>query len=252
MKKVENQEQKKLLLKQIGKYATAAGAVLFTGNFANAATHLTTTTIDLTDGYHYIDFDGDGLDEVRIDVDISTSDSSASASISSASGASSLSVVWGGHFVPGHDQDAAAFPLDQIIGPTLQFASSYWENTSGDTLISTSDGSLDETSSADGNFGYYPNEIRYCGVRFEKGGQTYYGWIGIRCNSFSPSNPLYEQGSVGQIINFAYESTPDTPIYAGSGTASTVPILPIASAIGLGLAGLFGFIRNRRKKAIVE
>jgi hypothetical protein len=252
MKKVENQEKKKKLLQQIGKYTTAAGAVLLTGNLANAEVHLTTTTINLTDGIHGIDFDGDGQDEVQISVDISTSDSSADASISRGSGASNLSVVWDGHFVPGHDHDAAAFPLGQIIGPTLQFGSSFWTNSSsgGDTLISTSDGSLDESSSADGNFGYYPNEIRYCGVKFDKGGQTYYGWIGIRCNSFSPSNPLYEQGSVGQVINFAYESTPNTSINAGGGSA--VPVLPIASALGLGLAGLFGYIRNRRKKSIVE
>jgi hypothetical protein len=250
MKKVENQEQKKQLLKQIGKYATAAGAVLLTGNLANASVHHTTTTINLTEGIHGIDFDGDLQPEVQISVDISTSDSSASASISSGSGASNIAVVWEGHFVPGHIHDAAAFPLNQIIGPTLQFSSSYWENTNGDTLISTSDGSLDNTHSADGNFGYFPNETRYCGVRFEKGGQYYYGWIGIRCNNFSPSNPLYEQGSVGQVVDFAYETTPGTPINAGSGSA--VPVLPIASALGLGLAGLFGFVRNRRKKAIVE
>jgi hypothetical protein len=250
MKKVENQEKKKKLLHQIGKYTTAAGAVLLTGNLANAEVHLTTTTIDLTPGIHGIDFDGDGQDEVQISVNTSTEDSSAGAGIILGSGASDFSVVWSGNFVPGHYGDAAAFPLGQIIGPTLQFGSSYWQNTSGDTLIFTSYGSLDNTSSADGNFGYYPNEIRYCGVKFDKGGQTFYGWIGVRCNSFSPSNPLIEQGNLGQIVDYAYESIPNTAINAGGGSA--VPVLPIASALGLGLAGLFGYIRNRRKKSIVE
>jgi hypothetical protein len=248
MKKVEYQEQKKLLLRQIGKYATAAGAVLLTGNLANASVHLTTTTINLTPGYHGIDIDGDGTDEFTISVWMNANN--AGADISSISSVATMSVIHHGAFTPGHDGDPAAFPLNQIIGPTLANGSSSWTSTSSDTIVLTTSGSLDDSSGADGNFGYYPGQTRYLGVRYTKSGETHYGWIGIHVNNFSPSNPLYDQANVGQVIDFAYESTPDTPINAGGGSA--VPVLPIVSALGLGLAGLFGFVRNRRKKAIVE
>jgi hypothetical protein len=244
MKKVENQEKKKKILQQIGKYTTAAGAVLLTGNLANAEVHLTTTTIDLTPGIHGIDFDGDGLFELKVWVDQSTEDSSASIDIylGSDPDATHFEDIHGGPYDT--NADAAAFPLGRIIGPTLATGSSFWSNSSWDTIISTDDSSVN-----DGNFGYYPGVTRYAGIRFTKdGGSSWkYGWIGIQ---IADDFPLYDASSLGQIINFAYESTPDTPINAGGGSA--VPVLPIVSALGLGLAGLFGYIRNRRKKSIVE
>jgi hypothetical protein len=245
MKKVEYQEQKKLLLRQIGKYATAAGAVMLTGNLANAAVHLTTTTINLTPGYHGIDFDGNGQDEIYFSVFTSSSNSTVSmyAYIGSDPNATTVDAIQSGPFAPFDSVDPAALPFNHLIGPTLPFTSA-WAGLSGQTIISTGDG-----SNTSGNFGSYPGETRYMGVRFSgDGGSTWhYGWVGIHCNNL----PLYGTGTVGSVINFAYETTPETPITAGSGAAA-VPLLPLASALGLGLAGLFGFMRNRRKKAIVE
>jgi hypothetical protein len=247
MKKAENHEQKKQLLKQIGKYATAAGAVLLTGNLANATVHLTTTTINLVgdngddDIYYPIDFDGDGYGEVSIGVYTSYwSSSSMSASVWLTSASSAWVSTYehvendGNYF---NNADPAPLALNKIIGPTLQSGAT-WDNEGSDTIVSTEDSSID-----DGSFGYYPNETRYLGVRFtDDGTHWYYGWIGIQIHS----TPL-GGGIVGHIIDYAYEDVANSPIYAGGG-ASTVPVLPIASALGLGLAGLFGFIRNRRNK----
>jgi hypothetical protein len=248
MKKVENQEQKKKLLKQIGKYTTAAGAALLTGNLANANVHFTTATINLdgandnSEVYYPVDFDGDGLGEISIGVSTSYwSSSSYSAKVwltyGYDTGVSTYEHVEndGNYF---GNADPAPLALNKIIGPTLQSGAT-WDDEGSDTIVSTDSGSI-----SDGSFGYYPGETRYLGVRFtgDSGANWYYGWVGIQINH----TPL-GGGTVGQIINYAYEDIPNTPIYAGGGAAA-VPVLPIVSAIGLGLSGLFGFIRNRRKK----
>jgi hypothetical protein len=249
MKKVETQEQKKQLLKQISKYTTAAGAVLLTGNLANAEIHLTTTTIDLSFGNsHGIDFDGDGFNELSIYVYTSIYDLSDPAAFiytGSDPDATSFQVIAGGPFDT--FGSAAALPLNRIIGPTaaLESASSYWSSGSWDAIAWTY--SLGAGGIWRGNFCYYPNETRYAGIRFTKdGGSNWnYGWIGIQINDL----PLAGTGTVGSVINYAYESTPNTAILAGGATA--VPVLPIASALGLGLAGLYGVIRSRRRKSNV-
>jgi hypothetical protein len=244
MKKVENQEKKKKLLQQIGKYTTAAGAVLLTGNLANAATQLTTVTFNIDYNSHGIDFDGDGNFEVFINGSSwSSSWSSTSSSGNWAfieegtdSGAQYIEVLQDGPYA--NDKwDPAALPLNHLIGPTLA-GSSEWSDSFSATLMSTNN-SLND---GDGNFDLYPNQIRYVGIRFSSDEiNWHYGWIGVR------ANPLpYPTGDFGQVINYAYETTPNTEILAGGATA--VPVLPIASALGLGLVGLFGFIRNRRKK----
>jgi hypothetical protein len=249
MKKAEYQEQKKLLLRQIGKYATAAGAVLLTGNLANAQVHLTTTTIDLSFGNsHGIDFDGDGLNELSIYVYTSIYDLSDPAAFiytGSDPDATYVQGIDGGPFDT--FGSVAALPLNRIIGPTsaLESASSYWSSLSWDAVAWTY--SLGAGGIWRGNFCHYPNETRYAGIRFTKdGGSNWnYGWIGIQINEL----PLANTGTVGSVINYAYETSPNTSILAGG--ASPVPVLPIASALGLGLAGLFGFIRSRRKKSNV-
>ena len=53
----ENNEKRSQLLRKVGKYTAAAGAVLLTGNLANAAVHFTPSTINLTPGSYGIDFE---------------------------------------------------------------------------------------------------------------------------------------------------------------------------------------------------
>lgn len=237
------QEQKKELLRKIGRYSTAAGAVLLSGNLANAAVQMTTTTIDLTFGSdHGIDFDQDGLNELSIYVYTSiwsSSDPAAFIHLGSDPDATSFEVLQGGPF--GGNGDLAPLPYGRTIGSDLA-GNSYWSDSSWDTIVWTYWGS----NIYDGNFGYYPDETRYAGVRFTNnaGSTWYYGWIGIQINS----QPLTGTGTVGEIINYAYEMYPNGAILAGSATSTVVPLMPIASALGLGLIGLFGFLRARRKK----
>jgi hypothetical protein len=248
MKKVENQGKKEKLLLQIGKYTTAAGAVLLTGNLANAEVHLTTTAIDLSFGETQgIDFDGDGLNELSIYVYTSIygfSDPAAFIYTGSDPDASHFQVIGGGPFDT--FGSVAALPLNRIIGPTseLESASSTWLSGSWDAIAWTYYG---EGNIFRGNFAYFPEETRYAGIRFTNDGGTNwnYGWIGIQINDL----PLAGTGTVGSVINYAYETIPNSSVLAGGATA--VPVLPIASALGLGLAGLYGAIRSRRRKSNV-
>ncbi|MBN2263257.1 MAG: hypothetical protein JW735_10105, partial [Prolixibacteraceae bacterium] len=63
-----------------------------------------------------------------------------------------------------------------------------------------------------------------------------YGWVQVQ---------ISEEGDEVSFINCAMENTPDQPILAGTGSA--VPLLPIASAAGLGLIGLFAAMKRRKK-----
>lgn len=242
----EKQLQRKELLKKIGKYTTAAGAILLTGNLANAATHLTTVTFDIDYNSHGIDFDGDGDFEVFINASTWSSSTSsgnwAFIEEGTDSGAQYVEVLQDGPFA-NDEWDPAALPFNHIIGPTLA-GSSEWSDSFSATLMSTYSSSND----SDGNFDLYPNQLRFVGIRFSSDGTNWhYGWIGVQ------ANPLpYPTGDFGQVINYAYEDNLNSAILAGGGTATAVPVLPIVSALGLGLVGLFGFLRNRRKKANIE
>ncbi|MBN1925994.1 MAG: hypothetical protein JW798_09170 [Prolixibacteraceae bacterium] len=77
----------------------------------------------------------------------------------------------------------------------------------------------------------------YIGVSMIKPQGTCYGWIQI---SISPS------GNAVEFISAALENTPNTPIVAGNSVP--VPLLPIASAAGLGLVGLMAALKRRKKK----
>ncbi len=236
--------QKNDLLKKVGKYSMAAGAALLTGNVANAEALATSSTINLTFGSHNIDLDGDGNNDVRFTVYTSSS-SEVWASIRQLGSADMTVQVIDGIYTPGHDGDPGALPLNFEIGPTVA-GSGYWANAY-ETIVGTESG----YNNFDGNFNYYAGQTRYMGIRYSKDSGTtwYYGWMSIQVNNFSPSNPLYNQSSVGQILGWSFGNLPDTAVLAGSGV--TVPLLPIASAAGLGLVGLFGALRARRKKQTV-
>lgn len=247
MDKKETLHEKNELLKKVGKYSVAAGAALLTGNVANAAVQAATSGVPFTIDFnqHGIDFDGDGLFEVIVNGSSWSSSSTSSSGRwaflepGSDPGADHLDVIQYGAYA-NDPWDPAALPLNHLIGPTLS-GSSNWSNSFSATLMLT----VDEINDSDGNFDRYPNETRYVGIRFSSDGTNWhYGWIAVQ------ANPLpYTSGIFGQVINYAYETEVNTPINAGN--AETVPLLPIASAAGLGLVGLFGALRARRKKQTV-
>lgn len=245
MDKKETLHEKNELLKKVGKYSVAAGAALLTGNVANAEALATSSTINLTFGNHYIDLDGDGNNDVSFTVYTSSS-SEAWASIRQLSSADMTVEKIEGIYTPGDTGDPGALPQNFEIGPTVT-GYGYWDADFNETIVGTEFGYND----FDGNFNYYAGQTRYMGIRYSKDGGTtwYYGWMAIQVNNFSPANPLYNQSSVGQVLGWSFGNLPDTAVLAGSGV--TVPLLPIASAAGLGLVGLFGALRARRKKQTV-
>jgi hypothetical protein len=74
------------------------------------------------------------------------------------------------------------------------------------------------------------------GVSIIKGGNTHYGFIQIYTDQVDFTVELF---------NAFYESTPDEPIVAKS--ADTVPLLPLASGLGIGIIGLFSLLKRRKQ-----
>lgn len=82
--------------------------------------------------------------------------------------------------------------------------------------------------------GYFTGlQSAYLGFDFQQGGQTHYGWMQVGC----PISGL----NVGWIYDYAYETSPNTPIFAGE--------VPEPSTLGLlaigGVASLI-FRKNRK------
>lgn len=84
---------------------------------------------------------------------------------------------------------------------------------------------------------FYLNDEGFVGVSLPSGSGNNYGWIQV----------LVEPDADIQIIDCAMESLANAPIAAGS----TVPILPIASALGLGLVGLAAYLKGKKKRQII-
>jgi PEP-CTERM motif len=82
-----------------------------------------------------------------------------------------------------------------------------------------------------GPLGYFFDGIHYVGLEFAYGGSFHYGWMEINC--FFPSVPG------GQVLGWAYETLPDTPISIGQ-----VPEPGAAVLLVLGLAGVCWSRRN--------
>lgn len=75
----------------------------------------------------------------------------------------------------------------------------------------------------------------YMGMRMSEAGQIYYGWVEVTWNGVDTF----------EILQMAYESTPNTPIEAGSLTS----IVPEPSTMVIGsLIGLCGIVARKRKR----
>jgi hypothetical protein len=55
--------------------------------------------------------------------------------------------------------------------------------------------------------GYWSGRDAFVGLRFQYGGETHYGWMEIN---------NYVGVAAGQVLGWAYETRPDTPIFAGA------------------------------------
>lgn len=219
------------LLKKIGKYSAAAGTALLTGNMANAEIIKKDTIVALNSSQDiYVDFDGDGTYELDLHMRVY----SGYHSMRLFHVKSNVSL-----FIKGINQ-AVLLSSNKVIEETLTGAYT-WKYLTQNRLASTSSPLIY------GILQSHVGEICYTGFRFTKDGGTnyYYGWMKYQVSStfpFDKNNELY-----GWYLGFAYENTPNTPILAGQ-TPIPVPVLPAASALGLGLIGLMGYFRSRRKK----
>jgi len=83
-----------------------------------------------------------------------------------------------------------------------------------------------------GSLGYFFNGVHYVGFDFEYGGAFHYGWMEINC--FFPTVPG------GQVLGWAYETLPNTPVVVGD-----VPEPGAITLLLLGLAWVRCSQRNR-------
>lgn len=106
-----------------------------------------------------------------------------------------------------------------------------------------------------------PTQSGYAGVRFQRSGQTHYGWIKLEI-SFVGGEPGVWRLSA---TDWAYEACPDQPIEAGATTGGPAvcggqapTAIPVAGPIAYGLATLalgalgMGNLRRRRERMKTE
>lgn len=106
--------------------------------------------------------------------------------------------------------DIKRFEFEQIIGPAQTFSGSYM-------FFTEYYEDLEESSSQ--QYGEFRNATGYAGLRFRNGADTYYGWIQVSVTNFNSPD------ITGTLIDWAYNSTPNSPIPAGVASA----IAPITS-----------------------
>ncbi len=82
----------------------------------------------------------------------------------------------------------------------------------------------------------YTNDQGYVGIQMVTDSGIKYGWIDVHINS---------TGNEVGFTGCALEYRPNDPIVAGNSVP--VPLLPIASAAGLGLVGLMTALKKRKK-----
>ena len=140
---------------------------------------------------------------------------------------SSTSAIIGQQPFSGFPDDVWVVPLStgQEIGPDAA-GYNWFDNSHGAFLLASSTGSGTQGSPFL-TAGYFAGlESAYLGFDFQQAGETYYGWMQVG----SPVVGL----NAGWIYDYAYETSPNTPIDAG-----TVPEPPTWALLAAGAATLF-------------
>ncbi len=122
------------------------------------------------------------------------------------------------------------FNLNDIIGP-FSYGYSYGLITNYSIPV----GDPIPTTTPPGTF-EYTNDQGYVGIQMFTDSGIKYGWIDVHINS---------TGNEVGFTGCALEYRPNAPIAAGDSVP--VPLLPIASAAGLGLVGLMAALKKRKK-----
>jgi hypothetical protein len=129
-------------------------------------------------------------------------------------GATLFATAASGAGVVGHGpaNQVAALKFGAMIGPADQFEAGKQELAAG---ISCRDFGW----GVSGPFANTKN--RFLGLKFTLSGQVYYGWAGFKV--------AYDYSDEALLTAYAYETTPNTPIYAGQSSDSPSESQPLSA-----------------------
>jgi hypothetical protein len=227
------------------RYSTAAGALLAVSGAANAVvvpgTIMLNYSGNLDPAYNgdaildhdndivYIDMNNDGIPDFIAYMWIDD-DSSSGAMFFSSYGSGSSN----GFFAmdSSYTLSVNKFDLNDQIGPSFSDYNN-WGLLGG---FSGSDGP--PPPSPLGDYFDWDGDHGYIGIGLGTPGSANFGWVEMDLRTNSQS---------AEFLACALETVPNTPITAGN---SAVPLLPIASAAGMGLIGLMAALKRRKKTTV--
>ena len=181
--------------------STAGVAALALTPAANAEIVYTATNVQFSLGTANIDFNHDGVEDVRI--------TAYSYAYHNRFGTVSLGMPVGNGFA-GHHVAVSALSSGAVIGPAAHFAG-------GNGGILARNRSFVYGYFRKGSEGNWRNVTnRYLGVKFQVAGQTHYGWVRMSINVISN----YGAYNVS-ITGFAYETVANQSIVAGQTNGPT-------------------------------
>jgi hypothetical protein len=131
-----------------------------------------------------------------------------------------------GSFVAALDQ---GFPIGSSLDPVYQ-----WYGRQTDQFGAAAIGAQEGIDNQISVLGYFAGRTAFAGFDLYYDGADHYGWIQI-------ANPLPVVS--GQIVDWAYQTSPNTPILAGQGA---VPEPGVAVLLLLGLAAICWSAQTRR------
>jgi len=143
-------------------------------------------------------------------------------------------VVTGGGFYGG--QGVTALNKGDTVSASLDLPYQWYAGDNGLNPIFGSQAVFDGELLADGDF--IGKEDAFIGLMFQINGETHYGWMEIY-NPFFDILPVVN----GQIVQWAYESSPDMPI-----TIFPVPEPTTISMVGMGLVTIILTHKSRKRE----
>jgi len=213
---------------------------------ADAVVNTNSITVNIGDPQAFWDVDGDGSDEFELHTG-AVGGSSYSALLDTYDSFNNVSLDGRGMVQNTTNTSEDLFaPLSPgvSVGPSL--ATGYQWGSSQQTwrtMIASSGSAVGGDAASSG---FVSGGDQYFGFRFDRSGQTHYGWAEV---SFDTS------GSPGgyTIVRWGYEDQPNTAIAVGGGATSAATPVPVGglpviglAMLGLGAAGLRE-LRRRRK-----
>jgi hypothetical protein len=196
---------KKDLLNKLKNYSKTAAAMAVVGGTANAQIVYTDidadTTLNTFPSEYEIDFDGDGNIDLNINMQSSGTSSFGYFKINARVGSSGTYILSSSGYI-------AKLNTSFLIGNSSTSSSIYFAHHSGSDIKMVEYRSY--IGSAYGNWASTDVDNKFVGVKFDISGNTHYGWIRLSTHVVDKTD-MY-----ATIKDFAYQSIPDSAIYAGA------------------------------------